>query len=298
LKRYEALGFNGVQLDEWRPEHVAIESFGDVHEASAIEFFYPEGFEKDPEFVDPWALALDSYAQELDARLDMALIGNTLKTRRFDQVKRASASLNGRYYQGCAWNRNASIKGKKLLEQFDVMDWSIDLGGVTICYAQPVNRDILNAERRIYTLAAFLMVHRPGTDTYLMQSAISPRVWGNTDYEYPSPNMFPEYFLNLGAPLSKRVAVGKHGLLLQRPYENGLILLNAGEKDRVITLPNTMQKVVLEGIVNRYDLKKCDSYLDAQGNVLGCEYNPGRVTFEPVSRQVTVPAHSGMILMP
>ena len=249
--RMKEIGYNGVYLDEFRPEKTVSDefTFGWQMAAPAIELKYDNRYKSDPEF-DPWIGAMDDLADLLHREVPgMMLIGNTLKARPgYHQalVLRAISRLDGVQFQGCLATRIEddgvpNVAGDALAAHLQILQRAADQGKAVICLIERMPAR-LPVRLRLYNMAAFMLIHEKNSRLYLGNRELSPRLLKKSGY--PPTTYFPEYDINLGLPKGPMKTIGKY--FFSREFERGLVLVNASKGDsRKIKLDRSTRELVL-----------------------------------------------------
>lgn len=307
------LGYNAMYLDEWRPLK-SVDRGGLQNEAPAIEYPYPTGsgltaYLQNSSPSDKWVQAIGQLANKLRANQpNMKLIGNTIKRWVGEAVgytgliRQAVNLLDGAVEEECIAGAGGIHTGAQWLSDLSVMEEYSQSGKMVVCLtrsnslhatASGTVDDGIVPERRMYILASWLLINDSNKQMYLAPGEI------NTDwikysptYQYPQINIFPEYFVPLGAPVGSRTQVGS---LWKRDYANGVVYVNPGTSAGSFTLSNSMKKVSLIGGINQpyTSAGSCEAYPSGK-----CEENPGRVEFvDSPAGQYSVPPGQAMIFV-
>jgi hypothetical protein len=250
-------GFNGVFLDEWRPEKTVSDKgwrYGWQMEAPTIEYPYSSGYEDDPE-QDPWIHALDGLATWLHREFPkMLFIGNTIKASQDYHQKlalRALKGLDGGLFEYC-FASNLYDKGlpditEKIWQQhIAVLEEALSTNKIVICLVRSHLPAVLSPRLRFYNLASFLMVHQPEKPILYANSEINPKLLAGTPH-FPA-TYFPEYDINLGKPVEAMQIPSP--FFAKRAFERGLVLVNASKSTpRQFTAQKNLRSIGLKGIV-------------------------------------------------
>ena len=164
-------------------------------------------------------------------------------------------------------------------DPFDLADWQLQMNRILglarqdkIIIAQSYLWEPDDIETRLFYLGNYLLVK--GRHSFI-----------NTDYSM-EPEYFPEYDIQLGAPLDALPA-GIDGLLnagwgvYTRSYENGLVLVNPGPDSRGVDLGGTYYLARPSG----------GGLVPANGDISGWS-----VAYEPVDRVDLAPYQAAILL--